>query len=287
MSTTTTTFTSTTTPTQFVDVGGRRLAYRSVGEGKPLVLCHRFRGVLDLWDPAFLDALAARGFRVITFDYSGLGQSTGEPTYKAVALAKDAKDLVDALGLTNIVIGGWSLGGIAAQVYLAMFGSTVSHVLLLATTPPGTLVKAAEQLFFEVASQPGATLEQFTTLFFEGKDARSRDASKRSFERIAARRADRSPDVPAGWAIAQIGSTPANPVFPSEDVLCILQSTSVPILHVGADHDIIFPVENWYALSGRLPTLQLVTFPRAGHGAHHQHPVAAASHIASFVHGEG
>jgi hypothetical protein len=63
-------FTAANTPTRFVDVGGRRLAYRSGGDGKPLVLCHRFRGVLDLWDPAFIDGLAARGFRVITFDYS-------------------------------------------------------------------------------------------------------------------------------------------------------------------------------------------------------------------------
>ena len=64
--------------TQYVDVNGRRLAYRSIGTGKPLVLCTRFRGNMDLWDPLFLDSLAATGFRVITFDYSGLGLSTGE-----------------------------------------------------------------------------------------------------------------------------------------------------------------------------------------------------------------
>ena len=46
------------TPTRFVTVNGRQLAYRSIGEGVPLLLCVRFRGVLDVWDPAFLDALA-------------------------------------------------------------------------------------------------------------------------------------------------------------------------------------------------------------------------------------
>jgi len=51
-----------TAPTRFVDVRERTLAYRSVGHGQPIVLCNRFRGVLDLWDPAFLDGLAARGF---------------------------------------------------------------------------------------------------------------------------------------------------------------------------------------------------------------------------------
>jgi pimeloyl-ACP methyl ester carboxylesterase len=136
-------------PTRFVEVGGRKLAYRSVGKGKPIVLCHRFRGVLDLWDPAFIDSLTAEGFQVVTFGYSGLGQSTGEKSYNPASLVQDAKDLIDALGLRDVVIGGWSIGGIASQIFLAMFGANVSHVVLLATTPPGKLVKTAEQIAFQ------------------------------------------------------------------------------------------------------------------------------------------
>jgi len=274
-----------TAPTRFVDVGGRTLAYRTVGDGQPIVLCNRFRGVLDLWDPAFLDSLAARGFKIVTFDYSGLGQSTGEKTYNPASLARDAKDLIDALGLKNVVIGGWSIGGVAAQVFLAMFGGEVSHVVLLATTPPGTLVKTGEQLFYDTAAQPGISLNQFTTLFFEPDDEGSRAASRRSYDRMLSRRNGPRPDVPADWAIAQIGTTPRNPAFPSEDVLRILKSTSVPVLHLGADHDIICPVENWYALNAQLPTLTLITYPRAGHGPHHQYPDAAAAQIAGFING--
>lgn len=37
------------------------------------------------------------------------------------------------------------------------------------------------------------------------------------------------------------------------------------------------------ALNQQLPTVQLLTFPRAGHGPHHEHPQACAEHIASFV----
>ena len=273
------------TPTRFADVGGRRLAYRSVGHGQPIVLCNRFRGVLDHWDPAFLDGLAAHGFTVVTFDYTGLGQSTGERTYNPASLATDARDLISALGLKNVVIGGWSIGGIAAQMFLAMFGADVTHVVLLATTPPGTLVKPAEQLFYDTAAEPGMSLDQFTTLFFEPADEESRAASRRSYDRILARKAGRSPDVPADWAMAQIGTTPRNPVFPSEDVLRTLTRTKVPVLHVGADHDIIFPIDNWYARNRQLPTLTLITYPRAGHGPHHQYPEAAAAQIAGFING--
>jgi len=63
---------------------------------------------MDVWDPLFLDSLAAGGFRVITFDYSGLGRSTGEKNYDPVSLARDAHDLIEALDLQEVVIGGWS-----------------------------------------------------------------------------------------------------------------------------------------------------------------------------------
>ncbi len=273
------------TPTRFVDVGGRRLAYRSVGVGKPIVLCHRFRGVLDWWDPAFIDGLAAKGYQVVYFDYSGLGRSTGQRTYDAVSLAKDAKDLIDALGLKNVVIGGWSIGGIAAQIYLAQYGADVSHVLLIGTTPPGPLVKTAEPAFFVTASQPVLDLPGFTDSFFEPTNAGSRAAASLSWDRINARQGDRSPNVPADWAVEQLRTLPTNPVFPSDAVLAVLKTTTVPILHLGADHDIIFPVDNWYALNNQLPTLNLITYPRTGHGPHQQYPEAAASDIAAFIKG--
>lgn len=86
-------------PNLFVDVPGRRLAYRSIGTGRPIVLCTRFRGTMDVWDPAFLDALAAEGLRAITFDYSGLGLSTGTRSYNPLDLARDAHELIEALDL--------------------------------------------------------------------------------------------------------------------------------------------------------------------------------------------
>src|SRR3954463_2773360 len=200
-------------PTQFVETGGRRLAYPSLGTGKPIVLATRFRGTMDYWDPAFLDALVDNDFQVVTFDYSGLGLSTGEKTYDAGSLAKDAGDLIEALDLDDVVMSGWSLGGIAAQVALALFPDRISHAVLLATTPPGQLVKQAEQLFFDTASKPTTDFEDEVTIFFEPASEASRKAARASRERIA-QRTDRGDDVPVDWAMAQLGSEPRNPMFP-------------------------------------------------------------------------
>ncbi|NYE59413.1 pimeloyl-ACP methyl ester carboxylesterase [Duganella sp. 1224] len=277
------TITAINTPNLKVDIRGRTLAYRSLGDGHPIVLCTRFRGTMDVWDPAFLDALAANGLRVITFDYSGIGQSSGEKSMHPGALANDAYDLIDALGLDQVVISGWSLGGMAAQIALAVYGQRISHAVLIGTTPPGHLAKPAEQLFYDTAVIPEYTLEDETILFFEPTSPASVAAARRSVARIAQRTEGRSPPVPLAWAAENLGSTPKNPLFPADAVMDALKTTTIPVLHVGGDHDIIFPVENWYALNQQLPTTQLLTFPHAGHGPHHQHPLAVAEYIASFV----
>jgi len=64
------------TKMKFIETSDRKIAYRSIGKGLPIIMVNRFRGNLDTWDPAFLDALASR-FNVITMDYSGIGLSIG------------------------------------------------------------------------------------------------------------------------------------------------------------------------------------------------------------------
>lgn len=273
-------------PTRYVEVGGRTLAYRDVGEGRPLLLCVRFRGVMDSWDPAFIDSLAGEGFRVITFDYSGLGRSTGAMDYNPACLAADARDLMEALDLREVVLGGWSLGGLAAQMALALYPERISHLVLIGSGPPGPLVKPPEQLFYDTAGIETYGLEEELILFFEPKSDTSRAAGARSVARIASRRLDdRCPPVPIDFARALLATGPKEQTFPAPQVLDLLKNTSTPILHLGGDHDIIFPVENWYALNGQLPTLTLVTYASAGHGPQHERPEESARHIASFVRG--
>lgn len=283
MNTLTESQTAVTAKNQFVDLDGRTLAYRSIGDGKPIILATRFRGNMDLWDPAFLDSLVANGLRVVVFDYTGLGLSTGKPTYNPIEMAKDIRDIVEGLGLKDVILAGWSLGGLAAQAAIALYPENISHVVLIGTGPAGPLVKPAEQLFYDTAGIEHYTLDDATILFFEPKSEKSRAAARRSQERIALRKSDLSKPVPIDFAREKLGDGPKNPSFPADFVLEAMKKTSIPILHIGGDHDIIFPVENWYALNEQLPTLQMLTYPRAGHGPQHEYPEAAAAHIAIFA----
>src|SRR5215472_14117046 len=89
-------------------------AYRDLGEGEvPLVLLQHFRGNLDNWDPALIDALAANR-RVITFDNVGVGATTGRTPATIEAMAHDAIAFLEALDLRRVDLLGFSIGSFVA-----------------------------------------------------------------------------------------------------------------------------------------------------------------------------
>lgn len=273
-----------TVATQFAESRGRRLAYRQIGSGPDLILALRFRGVMDSWDPAFLDALA-QDFTVTIFDWSGLGQSTGTPSYVRSDMARDILDLADALGMVRFALGGWSLGGIAVQIFAAEHRDRVSHLILIGTVPPGPQPHGQEPIFLETALKPVNDLEDETILFFEPASPASRAAAKASHDRIASRTADRSPAIPPETFLSILGAShDPQAAFPDPGRYgAFFRTTDLPVLVISGDHEIVFPVENWHALNRVWPTLHVVTIPQAGHGPQHQHPEMAAGLIAGFV----
>ena len=103
-------------PTKMVSAAnGIDYAFREVGAGDvPLVLLQHFRGNLDNWDPALIDALA-RGRRVITFDNRGVAASSGTTPSTVAQMALDAIDFIDALAVGGVDLLGFSMGSFVAQ----------------------------------------------------------------------------------------------------------------------------------------------------------------------------
>lgn len=277
--------TASTTPTKFADLGDRKIAYRKFGKGPPLVLSIRFRGTMDLWDPLFLDELA-KSFEVVIYDYTGLGASTGVPTYERASLVRDAKDLIDFLGFQKVVIGGWSLGGVVAQKFTVTHPEMVSHTVLIGTAPPGKPEFIGEKLFMQTAMQPYNGLDDQIILFFEPKSERSRQAAQRSADRIASRDTDRSPDIAEGVFMKLLSQAQdRTTIYPDPDgsEMASLASGTTPVLVISGDHDIACPVGNWLTLTSEWKSIHLLTIPQAGHGPQHQEPEFVAQAITSFV----
>jgi len=94
---------------------GVRLAYREHGEGRPVILLHGLFSDANVNWIKFGQAkrIAARGFRVITPDLRAHGLSDkphGAEHYPRGILARDVRELITLLGLTDFDLGGFSLG---------------------------------------------------------------------------------------------------------------------------------------------------------------------------------
>ena len=134
----TTQTTHNTAQTQLVDVMGVEFAYRRFGRPAevPLVMLQHFRGNLDNWDPALTDALATER-EVILVDYPGVGSSRGEFGPTIADTARHMIAFITALGLDEIDLLGFSIGGFVAQEIALVRPTLVRRLILAATGPKG------------------------------------------------------------------------------------------------------------------------------------------------------
>src|SRR5438132_7059995 len=116
---------------------GLEYAYRDVGDGDvPLVLLQHFRGNLDNWDPALIDALAADR-RVVTFDNVGVGASTGSTPNTIEAMAHDAIAFLEAMEFQRFDLLGFSIGSFVAQEIALIRPDLLRRVVLASSAPQG------------------------------------------------------------------------------------------------------------------------------------------------------
>ncbi len=119
------------------------LYYEDHGTGKPVVLIHGWPLSGASWEKQ-LPALLNAGYRVITYDRRGFGNS-GRPTtgYDYDTLAADLNKLMTQLDLSEATLVGFSMGGGEVARYLGTFGSgRVSKAVFMAAIPPFLLKRA-------------------------------------------------------------------------------------------------------------------------------------------------
>lgn len=124
--------------------GNIDLYYEDHGSGPPVVLIHGWPLSGRSWEkqaPALLDA----GYRVITYDRRGFGDSD-QPAfgYDYDTLAEDLHKLIAKLDLRGLSLVGFSMGGGEAARYLGAHGSDrVSKAVFISAVPP-FLLKTAD-----------------------------------------------------------------------------------------------------------------------------------------------
>jgi pimeloyl-ACP methyl ester carboxylesterase len=274
-----------TAPTQFIKTRLETYAYRRFGGGAapPLVLLQHFTGTLDNWDPAVTDPLAL-GREVILFESAGLGRSTGEVPTTIAGMTEHFLAFADALGLTQIDLLGFSLGGMVAQQAALDRSSLVRKMLLVATAPEGgeDVMHLEKPELRKVLEDPSLSGYQVLVKLFFTPSESSQAAGQAFATRLGARTEDREPLSGPKVAQAQIAAFRAWERVDGERFGKLRRITQ-PCLVVNGVRDTMIPVRNSYLLAEHLPNAMLVTYPDAGHGSLFQFPASFVRQATLFL----
>ena len=165
-------------------------AYRDTGGRAPLVLLQHFRGNLDSWDPALIDALTSAR-RVVTFDNAGVGGSTGTTPDTVEQMAHDAIAFLAAMDLGQVDLLGFSIGSFVAQQIALRRPAIVRRLVLASAAPQGAagLHGWAPDVIGAIGT-PETSPEEYLGVFF-AQSSSSRQAGKEALQRMYVRTEDR------------------------------------------------------------------------------------------------
>ena len=261
-----------------VEVAGRKIAWRRLGEGPPLVMVNGYAATSADWDPTLL-ALLADGHELLCLDNRGVGDSElGDPTEVSIgAMADDVERAMDSAGLDAAPLLGWSMGGFVVQTLALRAPGRAEAVVLLATDPGGPSATLADpEVWRHLTDHSGTPREQASRLIhllFPPAAAAGIDAE--FGEIVAAARAELAPAALQAQERAidawHEEEPPPMPPMPA------------PALVVCGSEDVVIPPANTAALAARWPRATASVFPGGGHAFMAQEPGRLAAMVEEFL----
>lgn len=272
-----------------IKAGEIHLEYDSHGPetAETILLIMGLGAQMTRWSPAFVEKLAAEGFRVIRFDNRDIGlseklEAAGPPDMVAVMMAlsqgktpptaytlsemaNDAVALLDALGIDRAHIVGASMGGMIAQLVAADHPArTLSLTSIMSTTGAPELPRATSEAMARLntpAPDPRADLKAYVahsiasakvmgSPAYAVSDANLRDQAIANVERSY---------YPVGFQ-RQYAAILASP-----DRRAKLASVTAPSLVIHGQADPLVPVEGGRDTAARIAGAELLEIPGMGH----------------------
>ncbi|MFD7997936.1 alpha/beta fold hydrolase [Streptomyces mirabilis] len=261
------------------------LYYEDHGTGQPVVLIHGFPLDGHSWERQTTVLLDA-GYRVITYDRRGFGQSSQPTTgYDYDTFAADLNSVMETLDLRDAVLVGFSMGTGEVARYVSTYGSArVSKVAFLASLEPCLLKTddnpdgvAPKEFFDGVVAAVKADRYAYYTNFYQ--DFYNLD------ENLGTRISEEA--VRNSWTVAAAGGFFAAAAAPSTwytDFRADIPAIDVPALILHGTADRILPAEGTARpFHKALPSADYVEVEGAPHGLLWTHAEEVNTALLAFL----
>ena len=268
-------------PTRTIDVGGVPFAYRALGPdtGVPVIFLHHLMAVLDDWDPRVIDGIAAQR-RVIAFDNRGVGASGGSVPHTIEAMGRDAIAFIRALGLSQVDLLGFSLGGGVAQMVALQAPDLVRRMILAGTGPRGgggidEITRVAVLAYLQSA----LTWSDARNFLFFPRTPEGKRAASDYFAALQERTQARDQRISLQARHAQLKAIRTAGLSAPDDLALIQQ----PVFVANGDRDLMVDSRLSADMARRLPNARLTIYPDSGHGGVFQHYRAFVPEVLDFL----
>jgi pimeloyl-ACP methyl ester carboxylesterase len=220
---------------------------------------------------------------VITFDNTGVAASSGTTPSTIEAMAHDAIAFVDALGLEQIDLLGFSIGSFVAQEMALIRPDLLRRVVLASSAPKGAagMHGWAPDVIGAVGT-PETSPEGYISVFFAHTKT-SLEAGQEAAGRIfGGTTTDR--DEPTTWQTrqAQYDAVCAWGI-PNHSLLERVSAIDLPVFVANGDSDPMILPRYSYLLTGLLPNARLTIYPDSAHGFLFQHHGRFAADVHAFL----
>lgn len=265
------------TPNRTIDVGGTFFTYRELGtsSGIPVVFCHHLTAVLDDWDPRIMDGIAEH-HRVIAFDNRGIGGSGSKVPGTVEEMGADAIAFIRAMGLEQVDLFGFSLGGGVAQMIALQQPQLVRRMILAGTGPRGGGgIDKMAIIVGKAYLQAALTRSDPRNFLFFPRNPEGKRAATAYLARLKERTSQRDKPISMQARIAQLTAIRHAGQCPPDDLSVITQ----PVLVANGDNDLMVASSHSADMARRIPNAKLIIYPNSGHAGvfqYHEDFLAAA-----------
>jgi len=274
-------YTYATVPTQFVEANGIKFAYRSYGktEDIPVIYFNHLTANLDNCDPRIMDAIAAHR-QIISFDYRGIGATTGKQGESIADMAKDGIAFIHALGYNQVDIVAFSMGGFITQEILLVEPQLVRKAILAGTGPRGGagIPDVVGKTYSDIFKGLFTFRDPKFYLFFN-QDKIGKAAARNFLSRLEERKENRDQKVKLYTLKKQLKAIKS---WGNEKPMD-LSVFKLPILIANGDNDRMVPSPLSNDMAKRFPNAELIMYPNSGHGGIFQYHEEFIPQVIAFL----